>query len=484
MDSKEKMIETFLIKNMGTLEKLSAPIEEALYLSENYEQGSADLYELDFFNIFLLFSNIDGKVDESEVYIANMIEAFIADLKREEYEVFHTPEDCRKFFLEKIKENDNLFMSINKPFTFQYLDFYDKLHNTNYADEIRSVYFQFANLICKIDGHFSSEEIELLKRFKAVMYDEVDYVPLDDLFSIQIPKKSLNSSNSKITDEEKTESLDDLLKELNQLIGLERIKEEVSELINFIKVQKIRESKGLQTQQLSRHLVFVGNPGTGKTTIARLLSRIYKILGVLSLGHLIETDRSGLVAGYVGQTAIKTKEVIERAIGGILFIDEAYTLSSSNSDNDYGKESIDTLLKMMEDNRNDLIVIVAGYPEKMNQFLNSNPGLKSRFNKYLYFDDYTPSQMINIFESFVKNSEYKLTLKAKMDLYKIISIHYDTRDKETFGNARFVRNLFETTLSNQANRIVTMNNFDDDILITIEAEDIPGSLDLKNSVAQ
>ena len=205
--------------------------------------------------------------------------------------------------------------------------------------------------------------------------------------------------------EEKPESMEDLKKELHSYIGLDEVKKEVETLINLVTIQKLRKENGLPVNDLSLHMVFSGNPGTGKTMIARLMARVYKNLGILSKGQLVEVDRSGLVAGYVGQTAIKTSEVIEKAKGGVLFIDEAYALTNRGG-NDYGQEAVDTLLKAMEDHRDDLIVIVAGYVGPMEEFIHSNPGLESRFNRFLHFPDYTVEEMMAIFDMRCKQSGY------------------------------------------------------------------------------
>ena len=246
------------------------------------------------------------------------------------------------------------------------------------------------------------------------------------------------------------ESIEDLKKELHGYIGLDRIKDEVDSLINWIEICKARQQHGLPTPDLALHMVFSGNPGTGKTMVARLMSRIYKSLGVLSKGHLVEVDRSGLVAGYVGQTAIKTAEVIEKAKGGVLFIDEAYALTNRGG-NDYGLEAVDTLLKAMEDHRDDLVVIVAGYTELMKEFVESNPGLESRFNRFMFFPDYTVEEMTGIFTMRCEKSGYTLEEAAKDTLKDILT--RESADIESFGNARGVRNRFEKAIAAQADRL-------------------------------
>jgi SpoVK/Ycf46/Vps4 family AAA+-type ATPase len=263
----------------------------------------------------------------------------------------------------------------------------------------------------------------------------------------------------------------DILCEIDKLIGLKSIKTEVRSIINMIQVQQLRKEKGLKQLDVSNHMVFYGNPGTGKTTIARRLGDVYRILGLLSKGHFIETDRSGLVAGYLGQTALKTTEVLNSALGGILFIDEAYSLAKEDGQDQYGQEAIDTILKYMEDHRDDLVIIVAGYKDLMLRFLDSNPGLKSRFNKYLDFPDYSDQELAVIFSSMVTDSHYRMTNDASEHLSNLCRELVDIRT-ENFGNGRAMRNLFEKTIANQANRIVSSGSLNEQELQIIEKHDI------------
>ena len=265
------------------------------------------------------------------------------------------------------------------------------------------------------------------------------------------------------------ESMQDLEKELSGYIGLAEVKKEVENLINMAMVYQMRREHDLPNTDVSLHMVFSGNPGTGKTMIARFMARVYHSLGILSKGQLVEVDRSGLVAGYIGQTAIKTAKVLESAMGGVLFIDEAYTLTSK-SENDFGFEAVDTILKAMEDNRDDLVVIVAGYTELMEEFVDSNPGLRSRFNKYLHFADYTAEEMRGIFALQCKKSQYTLDDDAEALLTEYFAAVSEAAGE--FGNARGVRNTFEKVLTAQANRIAHEKDITRETLMRITKADV------------
>ncbi len=278
-------------------------------------------------------------------------------------------------------------------------------------------------------------------------------------------------AETKAEKEEKEKNLEELYEELNSLVGLDSVKQDLTNLINLVKVKKIREERGMKQPDINLHLVFSGNPGTGKTTVARLLAKIYKQLGVVSEGQLVEVDRSNLVAGYVGQTATKTMEVIDSAMGGILFIDEAYTLIKEGDEKDFGQEAVDTLLKRMEDDRDSFIVIVAGYTEKMEKFVNSNPGLKSRFNKYIFFKDYTGPELYKIFQSMCSKQEYEPDEEAA-EYIRGYLVRRAKAHEENFANAREVRNYIERCISRQATRIVALDKPDDKVVRTFTIDDV------------
>jgi AAA+ superfamily predicted ATPase len=322
--------------------------------------------------------------------------------------------------------------------------------------EYRSSLYRFASIVVKIDGKVSKKEEAALKRIMVCPQENIEISPVE---------------HSPTIDQSNDTSVETALKALNELTGLTAVKAEINTLINFIKVQKAREESGLKTTSLSLHIVFTGNPGTGKTTVARIVAQIYKALGVLTQGQLIETDRSGLIAEYVGQTAVKVNTTVDSALNGVLFIDEAYSIVGDKDDS-FGKEAVSTLIKRMEDDRKNLIVILAGYTDQMNTFIETNPGFKSRFNRYIDFSDYTPEELLAIYESMSLKLDFVLTDKAKLKLVQVLSNAYSNRD-ETFGNGRYVRNLFEKSMELQANRIAVIGKLTIDLLRTIEEIDIP-----------
>ncbi len=319
-------------------------------------------------------------------------------------------------------------------------------------DRLRALLYSCALTLVKADGGINPAEEELLKGVYSMIYKAPDTAAPES------PAKE--------------ETLEDVMKEINSLVGMKNIKDEINSFINFVRITKERESRNLPLATVSLHSVFYGPPGTGKTTIARLLGRGYRALGLLKSGHLVETDRAGLVAGYVGQTAVKTDEVVNKAADGVLFIDEAYSLAPEQSGNDFGQEAIDALLKRMEDMRGRLAVIVAGYNEEMERFIGSNPGLKSRFSRYFNFNHYTPDELMQIFDRFAGNVKFKTNDDAKKKLVELITAFHALRGRD-FGNGRFVRNVFERIVQKQADRLASVTELTEDILCEIKPEDVP-----------
>ena len=368
-------------------------------------------------------------------------------------------------------------------------DFNTMLSLALYKDEIteyfRMLIFRLCQLLTKLDGTITDKEKTWLK--KILRMQELLEEQYTDDYGNPLPtqgkkewiaraEEALNSIkqvDSKTSDATiESVSASDALDELNELIGLAETKKEIASLSNYIQMRQKRDKMGLKSPNVSYHCVFTGNPGTGKTTVARILASIYKDLGILSSGHLVETDRSGLVAEYVGQTAAKTNKIIDEALDGVLFIDEAYSLVQGGKE-DYGKEAIATLLKRMEDDRDRLVVILAGYTNEIEEFINSNPGLRSRFNRYIHFADYTAVELYDIFCLMMKKNEYIMSDETSELLKKHLTEVVNNKPKD-FGNARFVRNLFERTVQNQANRLAKEGNLTREMLKEIKSVDWDG----------
>lgn len=450
----------------------------------------------------------------------NIIE--ICTIFNQDKDIITKLNDCNANFQGKLLKAEHFFLADfitlfncnaeqqNEKSRFVMAYYYDALRNKHFAEETslnqlnQLVYSdQFKNNLQKIlqenaivskremQQHYFLLEIlpetkrkdiiEIYKNFAENAFDSKfkDEKEFSEFFELQSGIEMKENQFIKVLQKEDT--LERVLQELNDLIGLNAIKKDIKELINLLEIQKKRSNEGLKNVEITLHTVFLGSPGTGKTTVARLLGRIFKHLGFLSKGQICETDREGLVAGYVGQTATKVNTVVDASIGGVLFIDEAYALTQNSFGSDYGSEAVNILLKRMEDYRNDLAVVVAGYTEPMKIFIESNPGLRSRFNRYFYFENFTPIELYKIFESFCLKSDFIISKDAKEKVTDTFELLFEKKD-ESFGNARMVRNVFEKCIQNQANRIVKLKKISNRTLRTLTEEDIPELKEVEQNI--
>lgn len=335
---------------------------------------------------------------------------------------------------------------------------------------------EFASSIANQQGYENT--IQLLKKLSEIAKDmnypnetkKMAAILKDSLVKFYGHIKLLEICNQNSEMQEDDKSLSELLDELNALVGLNEVKNKVNDLIIYEKVQKMRRESGLHITKRTMHLAFLGNPGTGKTTVARIVGRIYKQLGLLSKGHFVEVSRTDLIAGYQGQTALKVKKVIEKAKGGVLFIDEAYSITENDHSDSYGRECLTELTKALEDYRDDLVVIVAGYTEPMNKFFESNPGLRSRFNNFIEFADYSADELEKILESMCRANDYELSETVKCITSKYFNTVIQAKD-DNFANGRVVRNLYDDLVMNHARRVINIDSPDKKDLYLIKDED-------------